>query len=223
MVFAGVVSCISSVWAFATAAEPLAFDGSWKEVGFLRLSSNDYLQTGTGLGIASDGTVSLLWKPLDKSHWDATQATWSWRVSQGVVPTDLTKKGGDDRNLALYFIFADRARADTLRTSNARRVLREDSTRAIIYVWGGDHAVGQDLASPYSPRMRTKILQVAMTGSFDESIDLAQDYRRMFGTAPGALVGVAVSADSDDTDGRIVANLSDLTLRKPAQADSSAP
>ena len=212
-VFAGAVSCFSFVWAFSAAAEPLAFDGSWKEVGFLRLSSNDYVQTGTQLDITSDGTVSLLWRPLDKRQWDTTQVTWSWRVSEGVVPTDLTKKGGDDRNLALYFIFVDPARADTLRTTNARRVLREDSTRAIIYVWGGDHAIGQNLASPYSPRMRTKILQDAMTGSFDESIDLAQDYRRMFGTAPGALVGLALSADSDDTDGRIVANLSDLILR----------
>lgn len=194
------------------AAEPVPFDGSWKEQGFLRLFSNDYIQRGAQVDIVSDGTVSLLWRPVDATYRDTTRATWTWSVSEGVIPTDLRTKGGDDRNLAVYFIFVDPARADALDGKSARRILSEDSARAIIYVWGGEHPAGARLASPYSPRMGTQILQTATTGRFAESVNLAQDYRSLFGSEPGALIGMALSADSDDTDGRIVASVSNLAL-----------
>ncbi|MDZ4134847.1 MAG: DUF3047 domain-containing protein [Paracoccaceae bacterium] len=43
-------------------------------------------------------------------------------------------------------------------------------------------------------------------------MDLAADYRRIFGGAAGALVGLAVSADSDDTRTAIRASISGLVL-----------
>ncbi len=133
-------------------------------------------------------------------------------MSEGVAATDLTRKGGDDRNLALYFVFVDEATASDLNPSNARRLLRNKSTRALIYVWGGDHARGDMLPSPYHPGLRTKVLRTNADGTFAESVDLAADYRRAFGAQPGVLVGLGVSADSDDTDGRVRASIADLRL-----------
>jgi hypothetical protein len=58
------------------------------------------------------------------------------------------------------------------------------------------------------------VLRGAETGSFREQVDLAEDYQRAFGAASGqALVGLAVSADSDDTDSVIDAAIADLSLR----------
>lgn len=194
------------------ASDRVDFDGSWREQGFLRLFSNDYEQRGRQLDVTSDGTVSLLWRALDPSYHSAEAARWVWRVREGVAATDLTTKGGDDRNLAVYFVFVDPARADALTGKNARRILREDSARALIYVWGGEHRAGAILPSPYSPRLRTKILRGSVLGDFPEMVDLNADFRAAFGTAPGVLIGLAVSADSDDTDGRIVASITDLQL-----------
>ena len=189
------------------------FDGSWKEQGFLRLFTNDYVQRGRQLDVISDGTVSLLWRPVDQSERDAVEARWAWRVQEGVPATDLTVKGSDDRNLSVYFVFVDEARADALAGGNARRILREKSARALIYVWGGAHEVGAILPSPYSPRLRTKVLRASGSGEHRESVDLARDFRAAFGEDPGVLVGLAVSADSDDTDGRIVASVANLVLK----------
>lgn len=194
------------------AAEAVPFDGSWKEQGFLRLFSNDYLQRGRQLDVISDGTVSLLWRPVEPSRRSANAASWAWRVQEGVSATDLTVKGGDDRNLSVYFVFVDPDRADAILGQNARRILSEDSARALIYVWGGAHEVGSILPSPYSPRLRTKVLRAADTGLFREKVDLGRDFRTAFGDEPGVLVGLAISADSDDTDGRIVASIADLVL-----------
>jgi len=56
-------------------------------------------------------------------------------------------------------------------------------------------------------------LRPAGTGSHSERVDLAADYARAFGGAPGALIGLAVSGDSDDTDSVIRAAIGNLVLR----------
>ena len=195
-----------------TTAEIIPFDGSWKEQGFLRLFSNDYIQRGGQLDVVSDGTVSLLWRPLDRSRGSARAATWTWRVQEGVAPTDLTVKGGDDRNLAVYFVFVDQDRAEALAGGSARRILREESARAMIYVWGGQHSRGEILPSPFSSQLRTKVLRASSVGMHQETVDLIADYRAALGGSPGTLVGLAISADSDDTKGKIVASISNLSL-----------
>ena len=91
---------------------------------------------------------------------------WEWSVTQGVKGTDLTRRGGDDRNLALYFIFVDPQTASTLGRTTARKLLRDPNTRALVYVWGGNHAKGALLNSPYSTGLKSKILQTAQTGNF---------------------------------------------------------
>lgn len=197
----------------AAAASPVAFDSEWKEQGFFRFFSNEYTLRGDSMGIVSDGTVSVIWRPLDDTQADASQASWRWQVTQGVAPTDLTQRGGDDRNIALYFVFVDEETAKTLNRSSARRLLRNDSTRALVYVWGGEHARGTIMGSPYSTALRTKILRGSETGTFNESVDLKDDFRRAFGEEPGVLVGLAVTADSDDTDGLIEAQIGGIDLK----------
>ena len=194
-------------------AGALLFDGSWKEQGFFRLWSNRYEQQGNRLDITSNGTVSLLWRQAPEASRLATAAEWNWQGEQGVEATDLSKKGGDDRNLAIYFVFVDTKSAANLTTTSARSLLRNPNMRALVYVWGGAHPVGAILPSPYHRGLRTKVLRTTPIGAFDESVNLEQDYRAAFGTAPGALAGLAISADSDDTGGRIRASVGNFTLQ----------
>ena len=56
-------------------------------------------------------------------------------------------------------------------------------------------------------------LRQAGTGSVSESVNLAADYARAFGGTKGALIGLAVSGDSDDTNTVIKATVSNLNLR----------
>ncbi|MEO0917913.1 MAG: DUF3047 domain-containing protein, partial [Pseudomonadota bacterium] len=110
------------------------------------------------------------------------------------------------------FVFVDEESAARLTRSNARQLLRNPNTRALIYVWGGAHSQGSILPSPYHPGLRTKVLRTGVEGSFSERVDLAADFRRAFGETPGVLVGLGVSADSDDTDTNIRASIADLQL-----------
>ncbi|MDJ0820771.1 MAG: DUF3047 domain-containing protein [Paracoccaceae bacterium] len=199
--------------ALPAAASPISFDQSWKQQRFSLFAQNKYGFGGQSLTLASNGSVSLTYRSLAPELWSRRAASWSWAVSEGVPATDLRQKGGDDRNLALYFVFLPQAEAQTLRSGNIRRLLRSKDVRVLVYVWGGDHARGSILPSPYlGPRGKTVVLRPSGTGSARERIDLAADYARAFGDKPEALVGLAVSGDSDDTDSRIRASISGLRL-----------
>ena len=197
----------------AAPAQPLSFDGSWREQGFLRLFSNDYRQQGNSLQVVSDGTVSLLWRATLPSQQAATQASWGWAVAEGVPATDLRRKGGDDRNLAVYFAWTDPQTATTANPNRAASLLRNPNTRVLVYVWGDDDARGTLQDSPYLPGLKTIVLRPAGTGQHTERVNLAADYARAFGSAPGVLLGVGISADSDDTDTLIRASITAPDLR----------
>ena len=82
-----------------------------------------------------------------------------------------------------------------------------------MYVWGGAHQRGDLLSSPYlGERGKTIVLRPAGNGQHDEQVDLRADLQRVFGVADVALVGLAMSADSDDTATEIRASIRMLRL-----------
>ncbi|SMY08507.1 DUF3047 domain-containing protein [Flavimaricola marinus] len=194
-------------------AGPVSFSSGWNEQRLSLFNSNDY-SFGSSLGIVSEDAVSLAWARLPRSEWGSRSASWSWSVAQSVPATDLRRKGGDDRNISIYFVFLPEAVAAGLEGANIRQLMGNRDVRILQYVWGGNHGRGAILGSPYAPGQGVTVaLRQAGTGAHSESVDLARDFQAAFGGAPGALVGLAVSADSDDTDSAIQATVSGLTLR----------
>lgn len=204
-----------AVFTAATAqAGPVSFSSGWQEQRLSLFSSNDY-SFGQNLQMASDGSVSIAWAHVGRGDWDSSGASWSWNVSESVPPTDLSRKGGDDRNISLYFVFVPENVAPQLESAGIRSLLGNDAVRIIQYAYGGNHARGQVIPSPYGPQGQgvTIALRQAGTGSFSENVDLAGDYARAFGGEKGALIGLAVSGDSDDTNSVIRAAIGNLSLR----------
>ncbi len=196
----------------AHASGPVPFDDAWTEQNFRLFSGNDYRMAGSAMEVQSEGAVSLMWRVLPQSFWAARRAGWDWAVEAGVPATDLRVKGGDDRNLALYFVFLPEAEAQEMAgRPNIRRLLGSEEARVLVYVWGGERAGMLD--SPYlGPRGKTVVLRAAGEGAHVEGVDLAADYARAFGGTAPALVGLAVSADSDDTASVIRARVAGLRV-----------
>lgn len=198
----------------AAAAGPISFGGSWNEQRLQLFNSNSYSFNGGSLGIASDGAVSLAWTRTSRGDWGARSASWSWAVDQSVPATDLRRKGGDDRNISVYFVFLPEADANAMEGANIRQLNSNPNVRILQYVWGGNHSRGAVMQSPYAPGQGANVmLRQAGTGSASENVDLARDFATAFGGTPGALVGIAVSADSDDTSSSIRASVSNLAVR----------
>ena len=188
------------------------FSQGWREQRLALLSSNDFA-FGTRLGVVSEDTASLVWTRVAEADRAATRAAWDWSVSETVAPTDLTVKGGDDRNLSIFFVFLPEAQAAGLQGTNIRDLMGYEDVRILQYTWGGLSGGGAVLPSPYLlENGRIVALRPAGTGAHAERVDLAADYARAFGGPVAALVGLAVSADSDDTGGRIVGEVGPIAL-----------
>lgn len=193
-------------------AGPVSFASGWAEQKLSLFSSNDY-NFGQNLSMVSDGAVSIAWTRLPAAEWAAQSASWSWTVDASVPATDLARKGGDDRNLSVYFVYLPNDQAEALAGANIRQLLGNKDVRVLQYVWGGNYARGTVIPSPYQVGQSTNIaLRPAGTGSHSESVNLAADYARAFGGTPGALVGMAVSGDSDDTNSVIRAAIGNMRL-----------
>ncbi len=203
----------SLITAPAVMAERISFNKSWKEQKFSLFSKNKYSFQGTTLGVQSDGAVSMAYRAVPETLWGSNTASWRWSVDQSVPATDLRKKGGDDRNLAMYVVFLPEAEAQRLKGAGIRKLLGSDAARVLVYVWGGNYGRGQVLGSPYlGNRGKTVVLRNAGTGSHSENVNLASDYKRAFGGSKGAVVGLAISADSDDTSSQVRGAISSLSL-----------
>lgn len=197
----------------AAKASFVQFGDQWQEQRFSLFSSNDFGLSGETLQVGSDGTVSLLWTKLPAETQSARTAAWSWRVKRTVPATDLTRKGGDDRNLSLYFVFLPEETARRMEGSDILDLLDEPKVRVLMYVWGGNHETGSVLPTPYlGKRGRTIVLRPAETGEASERVNLAADHLAAFGEEAAILVGLAVSADSDDTGTNIDATIKGLQL-----------
>ena len=195
-------------------AKPIDFSDGWSEQRFSVFSSNEFEPSGKTLHIRSNGTASMFWSRLPSALSDSTQAQWDWEVTASVPPTDLTLKGGDDRNLSVYFVFMPEG---SLPKANAKLTAFLGNTRArvLMYAWGGKHMRGEILPTPYLNELgRTLILRPAGTGQASERVNLKTDFQRAFGTEPTHLIGIAISADSDDTDTKIRARVSNMRIGK---------
>jgi hypothetical protein len=200
------------------AAEPLDFGpnllrSGWVVVGFPSIPPASFKAIDRRtLVVSTDASAGLLWRTVDDALRHCRLASWRWMVTEGVSPTDLTKRGGDDRALGVYFVFGTTADA----TKNPLALLGSPSVTALVYVFGGDKPRGSVLLSPHmGARGKFLVLRPADAQKrkwFDESVDLTKDYAHAFGTLLPLLLAVAVSSDSDDTGRRNRAMLSDLAI-----------
>jgi hypothetical protein len=158
----------------------------------------------------------MLYRALAGEGLAPIRARWEWRVDEGVGATDLTRKGGDDAALALYFVFANEKTANSLAGEKASmmRMLGARNATTLIYVFGG--ATVGPFKSPYvAGKSRSMVLKPAISARrtwFEERVDLVADHLRAFGVAPERLIAIAVSSDSDDTGGRNIAYVRGLAV-----------
>jgi len=196
------------------APHSVAFDDAWQPMEFSGYALTEYSMRGVSVDIRAEASSSMVYRLLGPEDWNSTAASWDWAVEQSVVATDMSRKGGDDRNLAVYFVFLDQKAAARVKPSaSVGKLLRSRRARVLIYTFGDDEAPGTVVPNPYlKKRGATILLRPASVGSFSEIVDLAADYRAAFGAEPEALVSIALAADSDDTDGLVVARISGLEI-----------
>ena len=197
----------------------LTADG-WKELRFAGKAPNSYSALdGGGVRIATVESMSMLFRREAAAIAQTPMLSWRWRVLEAGPATDLAIKGADDRSAALYVSFP----YDSARASLWERIRRpvvelgqgaDAPGKVLVYVWGGVRPRGTRFDSPHMGSASGNwVLRsgAAPTGTwFEESVDLAADFEAVFGYPAPDPVQIAVSADSDDSAARSVAEITDI-------------
>ena len=182
------------------------------------------LEGNSALRVQTDRSYANLVHDLPPSAIaPGVQLRWRWRLDQPLPDADLRRRAGDDSPLKVCALFdlpieqLSFIERNLLRT--ARMVSGEKLPAATLcYVWDSALPAGTLLHNAYTPRVRMLVLaseEQPLGQWVAHAQNLAADFQRAFGkespTLP-PLVGVLVGADSDNTGGKSLGYVGDITL-----------
>ena len=148
-----------------------------------------------------------------KTQFDLNAApvmSWRWKVSRLIATADNSVASKEDSpvRIVLEFdgdksklSFADRSTIATGKILSGREL----PYATLMYVWCNQRPAGTVIRSPRTERIRKLVVEsgkARLNRWLDYERDIRADYQRVFGEAPGALVGMAIMTDSDNTGSR---------------------
>jgi hypothetical protein len=213
---------------FVAPAEPDAPPPGWEPLTFKRIPRpTRYRVVRDGedwvLQAESEAAASALYRPLEIDLEFHPRLTWRWKVGNVLVKADARTRQGDDYAARVYVAFRydprqatawERAQFGTYRLLYGRYPPRA----ALNYVWDNQLPPGTTLANAYTDRARMIVLRSgpAEIGRWlTETRNVLDDYRRLFGSDPPPVAGVAVMTDTDDTGERAIAWYDALAFLAP--------
>jgi hypothetical protein len=147
--------------------------------------------------------------------------SWAWRVQQPNPQTVLTDKAGDDQAAKVCLSFDLPLNQVPFVERQLMRLARSRSgedlpAATLCWVWGGAEAREQRVDNPYTRRVRYIVLRNqadAVNTWFEETRDVAADFKRAFGDESAELppvVAVVVAGDADNTRAHSIAYVAAL-------------
>jgi hypothetical protein len=133
---------------------------------------------------------------------------FSWKVPQLIAGADMGLRDTDDSPVRIVLTFEGDRRSrfsagDAMLSELVRTVTGEELPYAtLMYVWCNRRAPGTLITSPRTNRIRKMVVESGakkLNQWLDYERDIRADYERAFGEAPGALVGIGIMTDSDNT------------------------
>ena len=175
----------------------------------------------TALKADARSSASMLRKAVRIEPDDLAHIAFSWLVPALINEADMANRDFDDSPVRLVLAFeGDRG---TFSPKNAmlneltRLVTGEEMPYAtLMYVWCNQRPVDSVILNPRTDRIRKLVVESGPQGvkqwrSYER--DIRADFVRAFGEAPGALVGIGLMTDSDNTHSNSIAWYGPIALR----------
>ncbi len=211
-----------SPWARQSAG---ATEGAWIHQAFpgKKPTSFRYVRVDDrdAIAVHAHASASMLRNDLRLEPQDLGSLRFSWKVPALLEGADLASRDRDDAAVRLVLVFeGDRSRfsaRDAALSELVRALTGEELPYAtLMYVWCNQRAPGTVIRSPRTERIR-KLVVESGPGRLDRWLDyerdIRADYQKVFGEAPGALVGVGLMTDSDNTRAQARAWYGPVTLQ----------
>jgi hypothetical protein len=204
-----------------------ALPAEWKAVGPSRESKQTRYTLVDDLGttvIRADSlaTASGLSRRLRVEAGTYPVLRWRWKISNVLKASDIHSKQGDDFPARLYVMFDYPLEklpfGERVKIRLARALYDPDlPTATLCYVWDGKAPAGTIVPSPYTPLVRTIVVE---SGAFRVNQwlpverDIAGDFRAAFGDTAPAITALAIATDTDNTGESATAFFGDISFHK---------
>lgn len=205
----GQVDVVSSPWAAASALNPKS--ASWTHQKLPGKAANHYQYSRfngrDALAVRSQGAVSVLRQTVHLSPQQLARLRFSWKVPELIAEADMARRDADDSPVRIVLVFeGDRS------SFSAKNAILSELSQAItgeplpyatlMYVWCNTRAPGTVITNPRTDRIRKLVVESGsknLNQWLDYERDIAADFVKAFGEPPGALVGIGIMTDTDNT------------------------
>ncbi len=168
---------------------------------FARLDGRD------AMAVTAASSASLLRQKVRIEPQELAQIKFSWKVPELITMADLAVRENADSPVRIVLAFeGDRSKLsakNVMLSELAHTMTGEPLPYAtLMYVWCNTRAPGTVINSTRSDRIRKMVVESGAKNInmwMDYERNIRADYEKAFGEAPGALVGIGIMTDSDNT------------------------
>jgi hypothetical protein len=203
----------------------LGFDvteAGWKHLPLSKLKRDTKYTIGrdgerTVLRANADRSASLYIAPLGAGMTVPTTLSWDWKTGAAVAGADNRIKDREDAPLRVLVAFdgdhATLPKAEQNRFERAKSLSgRKPPFAMLMYTWSDLVAPETIIASAHTSQVKVLALGGGLGAWQSVRRNLAADYRRAYGAAPGPLLGVAVMTDTDNTGTKAIGEYAGVRL-----------
>ncbi len=169
----------------------------------------------------ADSSASMLRKKIRLNATELQQVRFSWKVPKLIENADVALRENDDSPVRIVLAFeGDRSKwsaKNAMLSELSRTFTGEELPYAtLMYVWSNQQAAGSVIHNPRTDRIRKIVVESGKKNLgqwIDYERDIKADFQRAFGEAPGALVGMALMTDTDNTRSQAKAYYGPVSVR----------
>lgn len=155
----------------------------------------------------ASSSASMLRRRVRVEPAELGSVLFSWKVPELIAEADLAVRDADDSPVRVVLLFeGDRSRfsaQDAMMSELLRALTGEEMPYAtLMYAWCSRRATGTVVTNPRTGRVRTLVVEsgpAKLNRWLEYRRNVRADFERAFGESPGALVGVGLMSDSDNT------------------------
>jgi hypothetical protein len=157
--------------------------------------------------VSADGSASMLRQAVRIEPAQLASVRFSWKVPALMEQADLALRDKDDATVRIVLAFdGDRSRfspRDAALSELVRALTGEEMPYAtLMYVWCNRREPGSVIRSSRTDRIRKLVVESGprrLNQWLEYERDIRADFVRAFGEQPGALVGIGIMTDTDNT------------------------
>lgn len=177
------------------------------------------------MSVTSSSSASMVRQLLRVEPDELASVRFSWKVPELIAQADMALREADDSPVRVVLVFeGDRSKfssKNAMLSELARALTGEELPYAtLMYVWCNTRAPGTVIVNPRTDRIRKLVVESGagkLRQWVDYERDIRADYEKTFGEAPGALVGIGLMTDSDNTRSKTSAWYGPVTFAKAAK------